>query len=128
MDRIIKFEYGFESVNGVVKKVYHLHEIPNIEKICDVWNMLPIKYVRQFTGLKDKNGKEIFEGDYDNDFQVVHWCEKRSGWAISTYDFPTKEHICCHCYSCEGDFEISELIDEIEIAGNIHQYTNPCQD
>ncbi len=63
MNREIRFEYGFESVNGTVKKVYHLHEIPNIQQKCDVWNVLPIKYVRQSTGLKDKNGTEIFEGD-----------------------------------------------------------------
>ena len=63
MNREIKFEYGFESVNGIVKKVYHLHEIPKMNNICDVWNVLPIKYVREFTGLYDKNGKEVFEGD-----------------------------------------------------------------
>ena len=63
MNREIKFEYGFESVNGTVKKVYHLQEIPNIQQKCDVWNVLPIKYVRQYTGFKDIEGKEIYEGD-----------------------------------------------------------------
>lgn len=63
MDRDIKFEYGFQSVNGIVKKVYHLHEIPYIKEICDVWNVSPIVYVRRFTGLKDKKGTDIYEND-----------------------------------------------------------------
>ena len=65
--RTIKFEYGFSSVNGIVKKQYYLHEIPNIKEKCDVWNVLPIAYVRQFSGLHDKNGKEIYEGDIVTD-------------------------------------------------------------
>lgn len=61
--REILFEYGFESVNRIVKKVYALSEIPNIAKKCDVWNVLPIVYVRQFTGRIDMGGVKIFEGD-----------------------------------------------------------------
>jgi len=63
MSKEIKFEYGFQSINGIVKKKYYLHEIPFIAEKCDVWNVLPIVYVRQFTGLIDKNGVDIYEGD-----------------------------------------------------------------
>ena len=70
MNKEIKFEYGFNSVNGIIKKKYFLHEIPFMHEKCDVWNVLPLFYARQFTGLKDKNGKEIYEGDIDNKKRV----------------------------------------------------------
>ena len=65
--RELKFEYGLNSVNGIVKKVYFLSEIPFIHDKCDVWQILPVVYVRQFTGLNDKNGKDIYDGDIIKD-------------------------------------------------------------
>jgi uncharacterized phage protein (TIGR01671 family) len=133
MDRIIKFRgvavSSGEMVYGcLIKKRYTAFADWMIEDENGLGSDVVTETIGQFTGLKDKNGKEIFEGDYDNYFQVVCWCEERSGWSLSTYDFPTKEHIFCNCYNCESNFEIPNIIDEIEIAGNIHQYTNKCQD
>ena len=76
--------------------------------------------IEQFTGQQDKNGVDIYEGDYDKDYEVVMWCEKRMGWALKTYDHPTKEVIHCNCYNCDGNYEMSEVTEEIEIIGNIH--------
>ena len=111
-NRIIKFEYGFSATDKTIKKVYHLHEIPNIQNICDVWNDLPIKYVRQFTGLHDKNGKEIYEGDIIRDstdqFQV--WIEE-GAILIGANDK--------YC----DDFLLNFDVAKMEVIGNI--YENP---
>lgn len=77
--------------------------------------------VGQFTGLiLDEGLTPVFEGDHDEDYQVVMWCEYSFSWQWATYDFPTREKICCHCYNCEGDFNFNEQIDNVRITGTIH--------
>lgn len=62
--REIKFQYGFEYKDGCIfKEVFYLHDIPNIANKSQWFNKLPLVYVREYTGLLDKNGNEIYERD-----------------------------------------------------------------
>ena len=111
-NRLLKFEYGFNSRNGIVKKKYYLSEIPFMHDKCDVWNVLPVAYVRQFTGLKDKNGIEIYDGDlfYCNGVNYVLKFLKLSGaYTVHNIIDDTDERFLLHCNT------------QLEITGNIFE-------
>jgi len=124
--REIKFRFWEESSSKmIIDDIDRISKNPSV-KISEVFEGKDIIHAMQFIGLKDSkrtkeypDGQDIYEGDYDVDFQVVMWCDKRNGWALKIYDFPTKEVISCHCHNCEGNFDIGD--DEIEIIGNIHE-------
>jgi len=81
------------------------------------WNDIEIM---QYTGLKDKNGKEIYEGD---------WCEAefrdRKGIQVIQGQIIMDDYMwCIDCRGCVGDdiFSINRPYN-FEIIGNI--YENP---
>ena len=136
MNREIKFRcwikpyYKFDKCKKDYRMIY-----PHLEK--DNWYVIDCQsqtlmdgeggkisdykmYIQQFTGLKDKNGKEIYEGDilgglYDGGY--ISWCEKCKQFQY----FGCKDE----CFACGGDVHWFELLveEELEVIGNI--FENP---
>lgn len=78
--------------------------------------------VMQFTGLKDKNGKEIYEGDVIN----ITGGEEHQGYRELTATGIVKYAGCTYCVVDKREVHYNmdlSPIDEIEIIGNI--YENP---
>lgn len=79
----------------------------------------------QYTGVKDKNGKECYEKDYDADGTMIDWCEECCGYEFFQIDVPTGDIIFCH--RCEGNLFLQDHINEFKIVGNLHEKKNKSE-
>lgn len=72
----------------------------------------------QFINQKDKNGKKIFEGDYDADGNCIVWCNECNGFEFAGIEVETKEQY-IPCHKCDGNFFFQDQINDFEIVGNV---------
>ena len=76
--------------------------------------------VGQFTGLTDKNGKKIFEGDIVR-YQPEYWCEPLQsvvGYCADKWNYPAFD-LKDHDYEANG-LQCAHEEGGCEVIGNIH--------
>ena len=105
-------ELRFRAWNGkkMIEDVIPTSETSIVELFEYEHQVTEVESVEQFTGLKDKNGKEIFEGDILLD-DIGEPCEP---WTVKFEDGKFIGEI-------QGVVEDLFELTDLEIIGNIHE-------
>lgn len=84
----------------------------------DVWKQIVPYTVCQFTGLLDRNGKKIFEGDickvYDWGIRETLLCETPVFWDVDEIGWNFGGNI------IEDRYDLRKAFQKCEVIGNVH--------
>jgi uncharacterized phage protein (TIGR01671 family) len=111
--REIKYRFVYQGEHRIHYKWYYIENFidRSLSKLSDYHHQMKLIAIEQCTGLKDKNGKEIYEGDI-LDFDENEWGGKFKPEVI-TFD------------KIIGNWELCGTVGDVEqwrkIIGNIHE-------
>jgi hypothetical protein len=106
-------EIKFRAFNGIDKTMISWGTIKAFSSVLINLINGQVKHhtLMQYTGLKDKNGVEIYEGDLIGNGEseengTIYYCEKEAGFFINSNGF---------------DFCLTEMDSSDSVIGNIHE-------
>lgn len=118
-NREIKFQIEIQHTNGDKQVIVNsLFDVQNGMCYHELGHGWKINWYRQYTGLKDKNGVEIFQGDvlrktYGSStpiFVVDYHAERGLYVAVDGYNMPLFEHALIHCEVIGNIYQNPELL------------------
>jgi uncharacterized phage protein (TIGR01671 family) len=122
MNRIIKFRAWYKREKRICEVFSFCKDFVKIvsKDVGDGVLKYPIEYfeLMQFTGLLDKNVKEIYEGDIDKSGNVIMWSEKHSLFCLHYYQSFLEKWV-------EASYPIDA--SSIEVIGNIYENKTMCR-
>lgn len=116
----------FENETVVLRKLYYEDGFPVETEVFEI--EIGNAILMQSTGLKDKNGKEIFEGDIITNGQNVMCMKRHNTLGFYVEEKGEVEFIADSAVLEDFEEDAKEIADSLEIIGNIYENKDILED